>query len=211
MCGWAAPVIQPVCCSCSLADEGLQLVENQPPAAPCPPADGERHVGSGVLVPATYAWGESTVQTLQTFGILLSVLKMVRLGKMHHAYSWEITQVSRLATTLLCRPASHGSPTLPSRCLQVLFALIINAVGAVNSVPQVRGRKEGVHPGRMQCGISSCPPPLRWTCARPTALAAITHLCLVLPSGLYLPCRSWLWSWCRCYTWSTCACACPSA
>lgn len=35
-------------------------------------------MGSGVLVPATYAWGESTVQTLQTFGILLSVFKMVR-------------------------------------------------------------------------------------------------------------------------------------
>lgn len=35
-------------------------------------------MGSGVLVPATYAWGESAVQTLQTFGILLSVFKMVR-------------------------------------------------------------------------------------------------------------------------------------
>ena len=33
-----------------------------------------------MLVPATYAWGEGTVQTLQTFGILLSVLKMVGCG-----------------------------------------------------------------------------------------------------------------------------------
>lgn len=40
-------------------------------------------MGSGVLVPATYAWGESTVQTLQTFGILLSVFKMVRSARCH--------------------------------------------------------------------------------------------------------------------------------
>lgn len=52
-------------------------------------------MGSGVLVPATYAWSETTLQILQTFGILLSVTKMV------------------------------------------LFALIINGVGTVNSLPQV--------------------------------------------------------------------------
>lgn len=55
----------------------------------------EPHAGTGVLVPASYTWSDTTVQTLQTFGILLSVAKMV------------------------------------------LFALIINAVGSVNSIPQV--------------------------------------------------------------------------
>jgi hypothetical protein len=38
---------------------------------------GDLHAGSGVLVPASYAWGDTLVQTLQTFGILLSVTKMV--------------------------------------------------------------------------------------------------------------------------------------
>ncbi|EFN57364.1 hypothetical protein CHLNCDRAFT_142743 [Chlorella variabilis] len=63
--------------------------------SPPPPDGGDQHAGSGVLVPASYVWSETLVQTLQTFGILLSVTKMV------------------------------------------LFALIINSVGSVNSVPQL--------------------------------------------------------------------------
>jgi hypothetical protein len=35
------------------------------------PAGGEAHAGSGVLVPASYTWTDTTVQMLQTFGILL--------------------------------------------------------------------------------------------------------------------------------------------
>ena len=55
-----------------------------------------------MLVPATYAWSETTFQILQTFGILLSVTKMI------------------------------------------LFALIINSVGSVNNIGQVRGACSGL-------------------------------------------------------------------
>lgn len=87
-------------------------------------------MGSGVLVPATYAWGESTVQTLQTFGILLSVFKMVR--------AFETIEYVEAACLLAGDEGSKLCPHVPPLAPpQVLFALIINAVGAVNSVPQV--------------------------------------------------------------------------
>lgn len=112
-------------------------------------------MGAGVLVPASYAWGETAVQTLQTFGILLSVTKMV------------------------------------------LFALIINAVGAVNSVPQVGGRVEcsasvsggpawmlqGCSLGKNSHRDASLPPRLT---SRPPHRPAPQVLALVLVSLVHL-------------------------
>lgn len=109
-------------------------------------AGAEPHAGTGVLVPASYTWSDTTVQTLQTFGILLRWGPCGTSAALACARRAPVVGACALPSGPAQPVLSENNNTIPpppssapcSVAKMVLFALIINAVGSVNSIPQAR-------------------------------------------------------------------------